>query len=366
MGELVSVIIPVYNQEQYVCECIESVLVQTYQDFEILIIDDGSTDGSLKLCKDTGKMDQRIRILTQAHGGVSAARNRGIREAGGKYLFFLDSDDLIHPKLLETLCKLQEKNGTALAAGGFYRAPGGKFCMPEEWKCTQECAEDSFCIENSGALDYRVFSDTKLALYGIGGKLILRKAAAEVRFDERLTHGEDTRFLYQLIANGADISILRRNWYYYRKNEQGEADMPSVRACRSRYMAERYMCRQEIKNGRIANAIGMEEIIISSIAWWYETANTFGNKELVRYMRYLANREKAQKIFTWASWYRKAKIYLIIYCPYYRFYRRGLAVCDLLACIWSNRWRIRQALGRIKQILAVILLFEREQFEGRI
>lgn len=115
MSELVSVIIPVYNSEKYICDCILSVQEQSFSDIEILIVDDGSEDESMEICRKLNKTDQRIHMLFQNHKGVSSARNRGIREAKGKYLFFLDSDDMIHPELLGTLYKLLEENGAVIA-----------------------------------------------------------------------------------------------------------------------------------------------------------------------------------------------------------------------------------------------------------
>ena len=91
----VSVIITMYNAESYIRQCMQSVMSQTWDDLEILVIDDGSADQGLKICEELGRMDGRIQILTQKNRGVSAARNRGIEEADGEYIFFLDSDDVI-------------------------------------------------------------------------------------------------------------------------------------------------------------------------------------------------------------------------------------------------------------------------------
>lgn len=85
----VSVIIPMYNAEPYIRQCIQSVILQTWSNLEILVIDDGSTDRSLEVCEDLSRIDDRIRILTQNNQGVSAARNRGIEAAAGEYIFLV-------------------------------------------------------------------------------------------------------------------------------------------------------------------------------------------------------------------------------------------------------------------------------------
>ena len=117
MGDLISIIIPVYNSAQYIEECIKSVLEQTYKCFEALLIDDGSDDGSREICEDICKKDERFVIIRQEHIGVSAARNRGLEKAKGQYLFFLDSDDVIHPRLLEELHLLLKKKKAGMAYG---------------------------------------------------------------------------------------------------------------------------------------------------------------------------------------------------------------------------------------------------------
>ncbi len=96
-----SVIVPVYNVEEYVAECLDSALAQTYRDFEILVIDDGSTDGSSAIIERYAAKDARIRIIRQQNRGLSCARNVGVASAKGHYCLFLDSDDVIHPQLLE-------------------------------------------------------------------------------------------------------------------------------------------------------------------------------------------------------------------------------------------------------------------------
>ena len=110
----ISVIIPVYNVEKYLKKCIDSILNQTFQDFEIIFIDDGSTDKSLKILEEYKNKDYRFIILKQAHKGASAARNKGIELARGKYVIFLDSDDYFEPTLLEDLFSHAEDNNTEI------------------------------------------------------------------------------------------------------------------------------------------------------------------------------------------------------------------------------------------------------------
>ena len=114
MSNLVSVIVPVYNAEAYLEQCLESLLGQTYGNTEILLVDDGSTDGSGALCDAYAAKDARIKTLHKENGGASSARNAGLREATGDYIYFLDSDDHIEPTLLEKLLLSAKENDADL------------------------------------------------------------------------------------------------------------------------------------------------------------------------------------------------------------------------------------------------------------
>lgn len=122
---MISVIIPVYNTKQYLPACLDSILQQTYVDLEILFIDDGSTDGSSELLDALAECDSRIRVVHQANGGVCAARNRGIAEAKGDYLSFIDSDDTLEKDMYETLMDLIRKHQVDIAHCSYNRVTDG-------------------------------------------------------------------------------------------------------------------------------------------------------------------------------------------------------------------------------------------------
>lgn len=111
---LISVIIPIYNVEAYLRECIDSVINQTYKNFEIILVDDGSTDSSGKICDEYVEKDDRITVIHQKNGGPSKTRNTGIENANGKYVYFLDSDDYIENNSLEVLINTAESNDADL------------------------------------------------------------------------------------------------------------------------------------------------------------------------------------------------------------------------------------------------------------
>lgn len=107
---MISVIIPVYNVEPYLRQCVDSVAGQTYRDLQIILVDDGSTDGSGKICDEYAERDLRVQVLHKKNGGLSEARNAGMSFAAGEYISFVDSDDYIHPQMMELFLKFAQEN----------------------------------------------------------------------------------------------------------------------------------------------------------------------------------------------------------------------------------------------------------------
>ena len=111
---LLSIIVPVYKVENYLQKCIDSILAQTFTDFELILVEDGSPDGCPALCDAAAAKDARIRVLHQKNGGLSAARNAGLDVARGEWIGFVDSDDYIAPEMYETLYKAVQSTGATL------------------------------------------------------------------------------------------------------------------------------------------------------------------------------------------------------------------------------------------------------------
>src|SRR5207253_2318057 len=107
----VSIIVPVYNNEKYLSECLDSLINQTLKDIEIILVNDGSNDNSLLICYEFGKIDGRIKVIDKPNGGVSSARNTGLKLASGKYVGFVDSDDWIESDMYEKMYSAAERHG---------------------------------------------------------------------------------------------------------------------------------------------------------------------------------------------------------------------------------------------------------------
>ena len=111
MDNVISVIVPVYNVVAYLPECVRSILSQDYPDLEVILIDDGSTDGSGRLCDEFAADDSRVKVIHQPNGGAASAKNAGLRIAGGTYLSFVDSDDFLEPNVYAYMVRTLEKTG---------------------------------------------------------------------------------------------------------------------------------------------------------------------------------------------------------------------------------------------------------------
>ena len=193
----ISVIVPVYNTEKYLRRCIDSVLAQTYADFELLLIDDGSKDKSGEICDEYAQKDARVRVFHMENGGVSSARNLGLDNARGEWVAFVDSDDYIEENYLKSF----EGNLDAdLVVGNMIICEAGK--SPSD--IDAHIVPGKYCPIQSvlkGNL-------TKTVFCAPWGKLFRNDGIRDLRFDVGMTICEDTKFVYNYIAKAKDMRIL--------------------------------------------------------------------------------------------------------------------------------------------------------------
>lgn len=212
--ELISVIIPVYNTEKYITQCLESVLNQSYQNLEILIIDDGSTDSSGEICDRFGREDSRVKVIHNHNCGVSASRNLGIDESQGKYISFIDSDDYINENFYETLIKNIKKYDAqcSVIAHRRYYEKSNRF----------ENATKDFGIKilnGFEALNQALDKQDLWVGYPVN-KLFVRKLIVDnyLRFNENIIFCEDSLFCYQYLDLCTTVVRDSTVLYTYRIN----------------------------------------------------------------------------------------------------------------------------------------------------
>lgn len=152
MNELISVMIPVYNAQDNIGKCLNSLLRQTYRNIQIVIVNDGSKDSSKEICEEYAKKDSRIKLINQPNGGEGAARNTGLREADGEYLCFVDADDYVKEDFVEKLYNIQKNNNSGLSICGFTELKGDTVINEthgEEQKMNQAQAMEMLLREDS-------------------------------------------------------------------------------------------------------------------------------------------------------------------------------------------------------------------------
>lgn len=238
MSELISVIVPVYNVENYLHECLGSILSQTYQNLDIILVNDGSTDRSGQICDDYAAKDSRIRVIHQENGGLSKARNVGIAAARGAYLTLVDSDDGIHEPFIETLYDQLIAHQADMAISNYYKYDerDGKFYFHNlnqddlvEVLTPQEC------------LDYQchVKPYPGFAMVTAWGKLYKKSLFDYISFPVGKLM-EDEMTTHKLYLASRRIVFVNQNHYLYRVRSGSITTDPTLFLKRTRHIIQAY------------------------------------------------------------------------------------------------------------------------------
>ena len=206
---MISIIAPVYQVEAYLLACVESILAQTYENWELILVDDGSKDNSGSLCDAYASKDCRIRVHHQPNGGVSAARNAGLDLARGAYIAFVDSDDMIKPDYLEILHRnLTEKEADIACCCAV--APGGEIPVNE----ILPLVINGRIIRDRAEICADIAANQEIYWSCIWGKLIRADLARKYRF-RPMRYGEDGLYMYQLFSQNPVVHLDTYEGYYY-------------------------------------------------------------------------------------------------------------------------------------------------------
>lgn len=216
--DIVTLIVPIFNTEKYLRECIDSMLSQTYAGLEIILVDDGSTDGSGQICDEYLKIDGRVKVIHQLNGGLSAARNAGMDQATGDYLAFVDSDDRLRNDYVEKLLEAVKSIKTDDSSFCF------SLCDCETGRCTIEVSGLSGKKTISRSDYIKNISDPISRDYLLEvmacNKMYLRKGLDQIRFPKGRIH-EDEFFTNKILQNMKNCAFVPEKLYIYRDNEEG-------------------------------------------------------------------------------------------------------------------------------------------------
>lgn len=213
-NKLVSVIVPIYNGEKFLAECIESIINQTYKNLEILLINDGSSDNSLNICRRYSEQDLRIKIIDKDNTGVSDTRNKGVKVASGQYILFVDCDDYIDKMMVEhMLNSLENQNVDAVRSLAKIYIQSGNCIYENIAELAGKRLDKEEIIAN---INRYITSVKKIPCFS---PLLLFKKIKFVEFDTELYYIEDTEFYIRFMLNLNSIYFLAEHLYSYRYNE---------------------------------------------------------------------------------------------------------------------------------------------------
>lgn len=222
MANLISIIIPVYNVDYFLPKCIDSILAQSYDDLEVLLINDGSTDKSPQICEKYAEQNEKVRVFHKENGGVSSARNLGLKVAKGNYIGFIDADDWIEPNMYEKmLSHLLETNSQMCTCAKYIR--NGNILSTSNITAKYIERVDSI----KAILDYNFPSSLSTSLYK-------KELLQDMYLNEAIHHSEDFEFQFRVLNRVERVAICKTPFYNYR-NRDGSANNsgfnPKVLTC---------------------------------------------------------------------------------------------------------------------------------------
>ena len=221
----ISVIVPIYNVENYLSMLMDSLISQTLKEFEVILVDDGSPDNSGAICDDYANKDNRIKVIHKKNGGVSAARNDGLKEAQGEYVIFCDSDDWLPLDALELLWNKAVNSGADIVIGDVYQYKNGVSRQARFYKEDFVSDDELFIHKMIQADIYKTYCPLppeEGPAFGYGGpwnKLVRRKLLSDndIKFDVRVKGiYDDILYTANILANAKKVAYIDKPVYYYR------------------------------------------------------------------------------------------------------------------------------------------------------
>lgn len=216
MNSLVSIIIPVYNVEQYLNRCVESAINQTYNNLEIILVDDGSPDNCPQICDDWAKKDNRIKVIHKENGGLSSARNAGINNMTGEYVYFIDSDDEINPSTIEQMFKVAKEDNCDMVMGRYFRI----FENEKDAGTQPEFTDEIKYFDEDGFWNYYYLcytekkSEIAVNMIISCNKLIKSSVFDDLLFDIGKKH-EDEFIIHKMVSRCKKIAFIDTYFYSY-------------------------------------------------------------------------------------------------------------------------------------------------------
>lgn len=248
MKPLISVIVPVYNKEDFISSTVESLLAQTYHDIEIILVNDGSKDKSLEICNKLSAKDRRIKVVDKDNGGVSSARNAGLRAASGEYIGFVDGDDSVLPQMYESLIENTEKYKVDVSVCGFL------------------CGGDKIS-GGKGLYEPKDFIKKNMKRLNVWNKLFKRELLKKLYFNESLSYAEDMLFCFEALLRAKKVFADERSFYLYNVNQ---------RSATRQVFSSKQMASFKVFKILLQNEVVKQDASLSKALKMYKTYNMVG------------------------------------------------------------------------------------------
>ena len=229
---MISIIIPIYNSELYLRQCIESVIAQTFKDWEAILVNDGSKDGSLAICQEYASKDSRIKVIDKPNGGVSSARNKGLEVAQGEWITFMDSDDRLDSDAFETYRDVAQRTGADIIKTGYRRVvfDDHETSSKMTTKRNEVPTKTEDLLNEKNAWQEVTLADksdvlAKLQETGyfafVWNMIVSARIAKALCFDETTPWLEDQFFCYECLLQAEKVTLFPKMIYNYRIHESG-------------------------------------------------------------------------------------------------------------------------------------------------
>ena len=308
---LISVIVPVYRAEKYLPRCLDSLLNQSYQNFELILVDDGSTDDSWNVMREYQQKDPRVRIFHKENGGVSSARNFGLEQAEGTYIAFVDSDDWVLPQYLEMLYKGLQEQHTNMAVCNFFEveeeneAPFEKpSSLPEKFVTRRITVKNYNLVgPEAGGQCWRM--------------LVKSKILENIRFDQTLQFAEDSCFFTQTFVKAGEFAHIDVPLYCYLKRKASATGQTfSMKQWDEITGWKKILAMVENQSENLQDIAKIKLLIACAHVYYRMRGSTCRDREKERELIKTVREHKRCAFKIPNQWHReKGKVWIMLVCP---------------------------------------------------
>ncbi|MBO4674921.1 MAG: glycosyltransferase [Elusimicrobiaceae bacterium] len=306
---LISIIVPIYNVEKYLSQCLDSIVAQTYQNLEIILVDDGSPDNCGKICDEYAAKDSRIKIIHQVNAGLSAARNAGLEIAMGEYIGFVDSDDYIESDMYEYLYGLIKRDNAAMAMCAI--------CQDEGFVDDRQCKFPYLLIPT---LEIFQFSNWP----PVWNKLYRRDFISTLRFNTTVSNGEDGLFIFELSKSNVSIALGNQAKYHYCCNRNPTSLTKTFQRSHLNRIVLEEQCLEYAKqhNLMIYYKVRSRVLLVNAAKWLHQIAlsdvpDQYSIKFLTKYIK-----QHFMCFLLTNTIHKKAKLFALVACVNFNLARK--------------------------------------------